>query len=196
MPGVPSMATISTGMKTTMSDQPASLAAALVQLQAALPRIVKDDRAQAGNRVTSYANLNTITDAVFPILAGHGFAWICRPTLAIEKFVLHYQLLHAPSGEAIEGEYPLPASNPQTMGGAITYARRYALCAVLGIAPAEDDDDAERASRAAEARQNARTHQIQQESAASPPPHARPAERSRGRLPDDQWTREPAVEAP
>lgn len=32
-------------------------------------------------------------------------------------------------------------SNPQEIGSALTYARRYALCSVVGIAPAEDDDD-------------------------------------------------------
>lgn len=172
-----------------MSDQPGSLATALVNLQADLPRIAKEDKGQAGNRETRYASLATITDAVFPVLHAHGFAWICRPDMDVDKFLLRYRLLHAPTGESIEGDYPLPASNPQTMGGAITYARRYALCAVLGIAPAEDDDDAEAASKAAERRQNMRTRAVADESAASPPPHPRPAERSRGMLPDDQWTK-------
>ena len=178
-----------------MSDQPATLAAALVQLQAALPDIRKTDRGQAGNRETRYANLATITDAVFPVLHGHGFAWICQPGLDGDRFVLHYRLIYAPTGEEIAGDYPLPSSNPQTILGAMTYGRRGALCAVLGIAPAEDDADAESEARDRAERQNSRTRHIAEESAMAPLTGP-PATRSRGRLPDDDWTREPAREAP
>jgi hypothetical protein len=128
-----------------MPDQAPSLAAALVQLQGALPRITKDDEAQAGTRRYAYANLSTITEAVFPILGEFSLYWTCLPTMVGEHFLLHYRLGHAPTGEELSGFYPLTSSTPQTMGGQITYARRYALCAVLGIAPAEDDDDAQAA---------------------------------------------------
>jgi hypothetical protein len=50
-------------------------------------------------------------------------------------------LLMHKSGQWISGNYPLPKGlDSQDMGKAITYARRYSLCAILGIA-AEDDDD-------------------------------------------------------
>jgi hypothetical protein len=166
---------------------PGSLAEALITLQANLPHITKDSTGQAGNRETKYANLSTITDAVLPRLAELGLYWICRPTMNEDRFVLAYSLRHA-SGEFITGEYPLPTGNPQTQGGSITYARRYALCAVLGLAPAEDDDDANRASQEARDRQNQRTSTIADERAGSPPPHIRLADRSKGRLPDDDWT--------
>ena len=92
--------------------------------------------------------------------------------------------------ERREGGGRLPAAerNPQSIGGAITYARRYALCAVLGLAPAEDDDDAAQASEEARDRQNQRTSRIADERAATPPDHPRLAERLTGKLPDDQWT--------
>jgi hypothetical protein len=169
---------------------PASLAEALIALQASLPRITKASTGQAGNRETKYADLHSITDAVFPVLAALGLAWITRPTMLSEngQFVLRYTLWHAASGEKVEGDYPLPNSNPQTIGGAITYARRYALCAVLGLAPAEDDDDANRASQEASERQRQRSSQIADERAATPPAHPRLAERLTGKLPDDQWT--------
>lgn len=175
---------------------------ALAALQAEIPRIVKSDDAQIGTRPTKYASLATITDAVRPLLAKHGFAWVCLPTMAVrqlvtadDRFVLHYRLLHAPTGESIEGDYPLPSGNPQTMGGAITYARRYALCAVLNITPAEDDDDAEQATREQQERQRERSFAIGQERAASPPPHTRPADRSKGPMDDDPWAiREPGPE--
>ena len=166
----------------------ASLAEALITLQASLPRIRKDDEAQVGTRVYSYANLSTITDAVLPRLAELGLYWVTLPTMDADRFVLRYRLEHSPSGEFVTGDYPLPSGNPQTMGGAITYARRYALCAVLGLAPAEDDDDANAAADEARDRQRMRTRAIADERAHTPPPHPRPAERLRGPLPDDEWT--------
>ena len=174
-----------------MPEVPGSLAEALITLQASLPRIRKDDEAQVGTRVYSYAKLSTITDAVLPRLAELGLYWVCQPTMDGERFVLRYELRHR-SGQSIDGDYPLPSGNPQTMGGAITYARRYALCAVLGLAPAEDDDDAAAATAEARDRQNQRTRAIANESVHSPPPHPRPAERLRGPLPDDEFTT-PAV---
>jgi hypothetical protein len=65
------------------------------------------------------------------------------------KLVLIYELLHV-SGQSREGVYPLPErGTPQEIGGAITYARRYCLCAVTGVAPDDDDNDAALAERAA-----------------------------------------------
>ncbi|WP_350340162.1 ERF family protein [Paraflavitalea speifideaquila] len=51
-------------------------------------------------------------------------------------------LMHAESGEYIIGEYFMkPVKNdPQSLGSAITYQRRYSLCAVLGLNIEEDDD--------------------------------------------------------
>jgi len=171
-----------------MPEVPGSLAEALITLQASLPRIRKDDEAQVGTRVYSYANLSTITDEVFPALAYLGLFWVTLPTMDGDRFVLRYRLEHHPSGEFVTGDYPLPSGNPQTMGGAITYARRYALCAVLGLAPAEDDADAQAAADEARERQRQRTSSIADERAHTPPPHPRPATRVRGPLPDDEWT--------
>jgi hypothetical protein len=167
---------------------PASLAEALITLQASLPHITKASTGQAGNRETKYANLSTITDAVFPVLASLGLYWTCAPTMLDGSFVLHYTLMHGPTGAGIDGNYPLPNATPQSIGGAITYARRYALCAVLGLAPAEDDDDAAAASKEARDRQNQRTSRIADERAATPPDHPRLAERLTGKLPEDPWT--------
>ena len=58
-----------------------------------------------------------------------------------KRVVLAYSLLHK-SGGAVAGEYPLPRDgSPQAIGSALTYARRYALCAVTGVAPGGSDDD-------------------------------------------------------
>lgn len=129
------------------TDHP-SLAAALAAFQADLPKVGKDNTAKVasekGNYSYRYADLSEISPVVLPLLAAQGLAWSTRPTLTPEgRFVLVYRLSHT-SGQEDTGEYPLPEprSSPQVLGSAITYARRYALCAVTGVAPGDDDDDA------------------------------------------------------
>lgn len=131
-----------------------NLAAALANVQAECPEVVKSERAKIdakeGRRSYeySYADLAAVTRAVLPILGKNGLAWITMPTLHEGRMVLLYKLVHA-SGDAVQGFYPLPdRGSPQDMGGAITYARRYALCAVTGVAPDDDDDDAAAATAA------------------------------------------------
>jgi hypothetical protein len=123
------------------------LAAALAKLQADLPKVGKNASAQYGK----YADLADVTAQVLPRLAELGLVWTCAPTMwpAVNEagqFVLHYTLEHAETGDSIEGWYPLGAGSPQQLGSAITYARRYCLCAVTGVAPDEDDDDGQAAT--------------------------------------------------
>jgi ERF superfamily len=131
-----------------VTDKPASLAEALVAFQAELPEIRKDRTADTGSYSYTYADLATVSTMVLPYLALQGLSWTTRPTLLTDgKLVLAYKLMHV-SGESIEGEYPLPQGTPQQVGSAITYARRYALCAVTGVAPEQEDDDGAKASQA------------------------------------------------
>jgi hypothetical protein len=152
----------------------ATLAAALAELQAQLPRIGKDKTAKVrtktgGDYSYDYANLATVSRAVMPLLSGLGLCFTARPTLRDDgKFVLAYSLMHV-SGDREDGAYPLPGSGtPQEIGSAITYARRYCLCAVTGVAPDEDDDDAAAAETAARKPRKARGEPL------GPPPPPRP----------------------
>lgn len=129
-----------------MTDtQESPLAVALVQLQAELPKVGKDKTAEVktdkAKYTYKYADLSGISDALLPLMTKHGLAWTAAPTLTEDgKFVLEYALLHK-SGESRGGRYPLPSGGtPQATGSAITYARRYALCSVTGLAPDADDD--------------------------------------------------------
>jgi hypothetical protein len=140
------------------SDSPvkstAQLYAALAKFQEELPRLVAEQTAtvvgetRAGKPTSykyNYANLGDISPSVLPLLAKHGLAWTAKPTMADGQFVLLYKLTHS-SGEEDGGTWPLPDPHrvdSQKLGGAITYARRYALCAMTGIAPGKDDDDAQ-----------------------------------------------------
>jgi hypothetical protein len=130
---------------------PSELAAALAKVQAELPSIAKDKTGKVegvskNGRPFSYeykyADLDDVSAAVLPLLGKHGLAFTAWPTLNDGQFVLAYALLHE-SGEERTGIYPLPSSGtPQQVGGVITYARRYTLCAVTGVAPGEDTDAA------------------------------------------------------
>jgi hypothetical protein len=133
---------------TVLTPDPAAkphLFAALAKLQADLPRVGKTETAQVrsdkGNYSYEYADLADVSAAILPLLGDLGLAFTAWPTLTPEgKFVLAYSLVHS-SGERLDGQYPLTqVGSPQQVGGQITYARRYCLCAVTGIAPDKDDD--------------------------------------------------------
>jgi hypothetical protein len=125
-----------------MTD-PKTLDEALFALQADPPTLTKNREGQAGSQKTRYADLVQVNQVVLAKLNGYGVAYICQPTMQEDgKFVLSYELLHVASGTKRTGNYPLKLSeNSQQMGSAISYARRYALLAVTGIAAEEEDDD-------------------------------------------------------
>lgn len=127
-----------------------SLTEALAQVQAGLPHIQKNKTAQVqmkggGSYSYKYADLADIQPLVLPLLAAQGLSWVTRPTVVPEVgLALAYELTHT-SGEQIGGVYPLPDARvrtPQELGSALTYARRYVLCCVVGIVPDEDEDGA------------------------------------------------------
>lgn len=124
-----------------------TLAEALARVQAEIPEVIKTEEAKVksdkGDYKYSYADLSAVTRAILPMLGRVGLSWVTLPTVQDGKFMLVYRLMHA-SGDFIEGSYPLPAGlSPQQTGSAITYARRYCLCSVTGVAPSDDDDAAE-----------------------------------------------------
>ncbi|MBS4535966.1 ERF family protein [Clostridium sp. D2Q-14] len=91
---------------------------------------------------SKYAPLNDVLNLIRPILSKYGLSIMQAPAGDGEKIVVTTLLLHE-SGEWIEPD-PLilkaDKATAQGAGSAITYARRYALSAILGIS-SEDDDD-------------------------------------------------------
>lgn len=141
-----------TPVKWDSADQ--LLSQAVAAFQAELPRVRKGSTAVVTSEKAkykyTYADLAELSPLVLPLLAKNDLCWVTRPTLTEDgRFVLEYSLLHA-AGGSITGRYPLPdpRSSPQILGSAITYARRYALLAVTGVAPDDDDDDAAAATKA------------------------------------------------
>lgn len=125
------------------------LASALVKLQADLknPAYTKtvDMTLNSGRRVNySYAELSAILDLVRPAMLRHGLTIVQTTEYSSGELILKTRILHE-SGEFLEGSWPLPVNaKAQEIGSAITYSRRYTICAMLGL-QADSDDDGEQA---------------------------------------------------
>jgi hypothetical protein len=89
---------------------------------------------------SKFADLEEVIDATQPALDACGLAVVQFPCSSAQGVGVETLVSHT-SGQWMRGRYELPLakSSPQDGGSAITYARRYALLAALGIA-AEDDD--------------------------------------------------------
>jgi hypothetical protein len=135
------------------SESVAALASALAKAQAelinpekSLTATIRTGRPGDGERSFRYAPLSSGLDIVRKTLGQHEIATL--QTTAIDQTAgmvnLTTTLAHA-SGEWIASDWPVypiaETANPQRMGTALTYARRYALFTLVGIA-GEDDLDA------------------------------------------------------
>jgi ERF superfamily len=135
------------------SESVAALAAALAKAQAelvnpekSLTATIRSGKPGEGERSFRYAPLSSGLDIVRKTLGQHEIATVqataIDPTVGMVN--LTTMLAHA-SGEWIASDWPVCAvaetANPHRMGAALTYARRYALFALVGIA-GEDDLDA------------------------------------------------------
>ncbi len=122
------------------SDSITELAKALAKFQGE----IKNPSNTATNPYfkSKYAPLNDVLNLVRPLLSKNGLSILQAPSGDGENIVVTTTLIHE-SGEWIEFP-PLvlkaDKATAQGAGSAITYARRYALSAVLGIS-SEDDDD-------------------------------------------------------
>jgi ERF superfamily len=135
------------------SETVAALASALAKAQAelvnpekSLTATIRTGRPGDGDRSFRYAPLSSGLDIVRKTLGQHEIATL--QTTAIDQTAgmvnLTTTLAHA-SGEWVASDWPVcpiaETANPQRMGAALTYARRYALFTLVGIA-GEDDLDA------------------------------------------------------
>jgi hypothetical protein len=135
------------------SESVAALASALAKAQAelvnpekSLTATIRTGPAPQSQRTFRYAPLSSGLDIARKTLGRHEIAIV--QTTAIDHAVgivnLSTMLAHA-SGEWIASDWPIcpiaDTASPQRMGAALTYARRYALFTLVGIA-GEDDLDA------------------------------------------------------
>lgn len=123
------------------SDSIAKLAAALAAAQSKFGPINRSRevtvRTEKGTYKFSYAPLDEVLAATRPALTGNGLSL----SQLLADGSLRTVLLHS-SGEWIASEISLPPrpAKMQELGSILTYLRRYALVALLGVASEEDDD--------------------------------------------------------
>jgi hypothetical protein len=123
----------------TKSMSMGKLAEALAKAQLAMGNAAKDSTNPHFR--SKYADLASVREAVLPHLAANGIAVIQRIVSTTKDGVAVETMLVHSSGEWVKDHCWLPVTkaDAQGFGSAITYARRYSLAAVAGIA-AEDDD--------------------------------------------------------
>lgn len=127
------------------SEQMGELAKALAAAQGEMTAPPKDKTAKVptksgGSYSYSYSDLATVVETVKKILSKNGLAvtQYCEPNGS--GHLLNTRLIHS-SGQWCESSLSIPHTNgPQELGSWLTYYRRYALCAILGVASEEDDD--------------------------------------------------------
>lgn len=127
-----------------MSEQSADineLATALAKAQGKITGALKDSANPFFK--SKYADLASVWDACRAALSENGLA-VVQQTESDEQGVLVITTLAHSSGQWMRSTLRLlpKDSSPQGMGSAITYGRRYALAAVVGVAQVDDDGNA------------------------------------------------------
>ncbi len=129
---------------------------AFVAAQAAMPTPTKDGRAEiqtktGGKFSYTYLTLDRMLEAVKPALNANGLAVLQPVVLSadgrprIQTIIIHI------SGEQRSWQMPIlvaQGASPQEFGSALTYAKRYHLGGILGVAIEEDSDGAQLAAPA------------------------------------------------
>jgi hypothetical protein len=120
-----------------------ALYSALVKCQSQIKTALKDSKNP--HFKSTYADLTSVMLACKDALAANDLAVLQLSRIHESGApVLVTRIIHT-SGEHIEGEFPLVCkdpNDPQKLGSAVTYARRYALSAALGITADDDDGQA------------------------------------------------------
>ena len=139
------------------------LAKALLNVQRQLHPIPKD----AENPFTKswYASLKSVMAACRDALLDNGI-WLCQYPVPVDApgcLGLVTKLTHAESGQwqSSLAVVPMPKTDPQGMGSAITYARRYALTAMLGMVTDDDDGEGAKSGQKSEYRPKRATNRPQ-----------------------------------
>jgi hypothetical protein len=163
------MENIVTNLTIKTSAQINEIVAALAKAQGEMkPAVFNRVNPHFRNR---YADFTSCMEAVREPLSKNGLAISQMPSTTTDgKFVLVTLLAHG-SGQWMAGEFPLISAkqDSQGIGSAMTYAKRYSLCGMLGVVADEevdaDDDDGEAAAGRGH---QAKPPQAQQQDPAAP----------------------------
>jgi hypothetical protein len=123
-------------MKSSNSITEIAIAMAKLQIR------IEDASANAENKhlKNSYANLQSVLETIRVPMSAVGLSFIQLPSYSEETVYLETVLMHV-SGEwmASTSAAPLTKKDAQGVGATLTYLRRYALAALVGITQADDD---------------------------------------------------------
>lgn len=119
-----------------------TIGAALAAAQSEMGKALKDSKNP--HFKSNYADLSSVTDACMPALSKNGIAVIQPPFDDETGRYVKTILIHGETGETLECRVPLivQKNDMQGYGSACTYARRYGLMSMAGIAPEDDDGNA------------------------------------------------------
>jgi hypothetical protein len=122
-----------------------TISAALAKAQSEMSKALKDS--DNPHFKSKYADLAAVMDACMPALNKYGIA-VIQPFVSSDFGNAVKTVLIHEGGETLECSIPLilGKNDMQGLGSAITYARRYGLMAMAGIAPEDDDGNAAAAS--------------------------------------------------
>ena len=125
----------------THSEQIKDIATALAKAQAEIEGAKKDSTNP--HFKSSYADLASVWDACRKALTGNGLSVVQGPVSDEGRVGVTTMLMHS-SGQWLESTFFMRPTkdDPQGAGSALTYARRYALAAMVGVAPEDDDGNA------------------------------------------------------
>jgi len=128
---------------------------AISEFQRTCPKIIKDESAKiatksGGGYTYNYAALDGIMNVILPKMGPLGLSVSWRNRIEAGKVIANCRVSHDLGHFEESGEVAMPvdeassfgASPPQRVGIAMTYAKRYSLLSIIGLAP-EDDPDAQ-----------------------------------------------------
>jgi len=134
------------------SNEIGELAKALAAAQGMMDAAKKDSKGNYGK----YTTISSILEVVKDALSKNGLAVVQAPIPCDVGICLRTTLIHS-SGQWISSQLTMKVdiAAPQKVGSVITYARRYALAALLGVGQEDDDaqsvqDDYDRQARKAQ----------------------------------------------
>ena len=128
------------------SEHVNELAAAMAKAQAVIRNPAKD-KTNPHFRAT-YADIESGLDVIRPALSSHGIAFFQATDVVDDAVILRTRLIHL-SGQWLESSYPVGKLGPhQQMAAALTYAKRQALFALVGVHGEDEDDDGQTAGNA------------------------------------------------
>ena len=133
------------------SESIAKLATALSIVQGKLTHAKKDSANPFFK--SKYADLESVWDACRSLLVENGLAVMQFPGEFVDGTMSLNTILTHSSGEYMSYLMSVPVTKPdaQGAGSALTYMRRYALAAVVGVVQADDDANAAVVSKSSSA---------------------------------------------